>query len=167
MRIAKWTTVLALTILALFLVSTVSVFAQPRIMKEDVFTPLDQGFDFMRNGKYDAAENQFKIALSRDRFNPFALNNLAAIRSQEGKLKDAMAFLTDAGKYANDYKYKVSQVCFTAGLCTGVKPVKDMAANSAGSVFCINRFVFAKKRQTCGQTLGGDCFVGKVAWGNK
>ena len=100
-------------------------------MPEDVFTPLTKGFDLMRDGKYEAAEMEFKTALSRDRYNPFALNNLAAIKAQQGKLKDAMAYLTDAGTYAKDYLQKYQQVCFTEGLCTGVKPVKETGTESA------------------------------------
>lgn len=129
MRTAKWTAVLAISALAVVMFIS-PVLAQPRPMTKDVFTPLSQGYDFMRAGKYKAAQNQFHIALKRDRFNPFALNNLAAIAAQEGKLKDAMAYLTDASKYAKDYKQKYQQVCFTGGLCTGVKPVKAMGNES-------------------------------------
>lgn len=130
-RTKKWSTVLALSALAVFVLITSSALAQPRMMTEDVFTPLTKGFDLMRAGKYEAAQFEFKTALSRDRFNPFALNNLAAIATQQGKYKDAMAFLTDASKYANDYKQKYQQVCFTGGLCTGVKPVKEVGNESA------------------------------------
>lgn len=130
MRTAKWSTVLALSVLAIFLVINSSAMAQPRIMTEDVFTPLVKGYDLMRAGKYEAAQFEFKTALERDRFNPFALNNLAAIAAQQGKLKDALAFLTDASKYANDYKQKFQEVCFTGGLCTGVKPVKEVGNES-------------------------------------
>ena len=131
MRTAKWSVVLALSVLAVFLVISSSALAQPRIMEEDVFTPLTKGFDLMRDGKYEAAEFEFKTALSKDRYNPFALNNLAAIKAQQGKLKDALAYLTDAGTYAKDYLQKYQQVCFTEGLCTGVKPVKEVGTESA------------------------------------
>lgn len=129
-RTAKWTSVLALSALAVFLLISPAL-AQPRMMPEDVFTPLTKGYDLMRDGKYEAAEAEFKTALSRDRFNPFALNNLAAIKAQEGKLKEAMAYLTDAGTHAADYKDKYQEVCFTEGLCTGVKPVKQLGNESA------------------------------------
>lgn len=131
MRTAKWSVVLALSVLAMFLVVTSSALAQPRIMPEDVFTPLTKGYDLMREGKYEAAEFEFKSALSKDRYNPFALNNLAAIKAQQGKLKDALAYLTDAQTYAKDYLQKYQQVCFTEGLCTGVKPVKEVGNESA------------------------------------
>jgi len=130
-RTAKWTTVLALSVLAVFLLITSSAMAQPRIMPEDVYTPLAKGYDLMRDGKYDAAEAEFKSALSKDRYNPFALNNLAAIKAQQGKLKDAMAYLTDAGTHAAEYKDKYQEVCFTEGLCTGVKPVRQLGNESA------------------------------------
>lgn len=131
MRIAKWSTVLVLSVLAVFLVINSSALAQPRMMEEDVFTPLTKGYDLMRAGKYEAAEFEFKTALSKDRYNPFALNNLAAIKTQQGKLKDAMAYLTDAQAHAKDYLDKYQEVCFTEGLCTGVKPVKVMGTESS------------------------------------
>lgn len=130
MRTAKWTTILSLSVLAVFLVISSSAMAQPRMMDEDVFTPLTKGYDLMRAGKYDAAEFEFKAALSKDRFNPFALNNLAAIKAQQGKLKDAMAYLTDAQAHAKDYLDKYQEVCFTEGLCTGVKPVRTLGTES-------------------------------------
>lgn len=129
-RTAKWSTVLALSALAVFLLITSSAMAQPRPMAEDVFTPLTKGYDLMRAGNYEAAEYEFKAALSKDRYNPFALNNLAAIKAQQGKLKEALAYLTDAGTHAKEYLDKYQEVCFTEGLCTGVKPVKVMGTES-------------------------------------
>ncbi|MBM4284834.1 MAG: hypothetical protein FJ128_06240 [Deltaproteobacteria bacterium] len=104
--------------------------AQPRPMEEDVFTPLIKGYDFMRQGKYDAAKMEFETALKKDRFNPFALNNLAALVEKEGKLKDAMAYLVDAQKHAGKYLDKVQETCFVGGLCAGVKPLKEMGTES-------------------------------------
>jgi tetratricopeptide (TPR) repeat protein len=105
--------------------------AQPRPMAEDVFTPLIKGFDFMQAGKYDAAKMEFETALQKDRFNPFALNNLAALVEKQGKMKDAMAYLVDAQKYAPKYLDKVEQTCFVGGLCAGVKPRREMGQTSA------------------------------------
>jgi len=102
--------------------------AQPKggaMMTKDVFTPIVLGFDMMRDGKYDAAEVQFKKALKADRYNPFALNNLAALAERKGKLKDALAYLTDASEYADRYVNKVQQTCFVGGLCAAVKPIKQ------------------------------------------
>jgi tetratricopeptide (TPR) repeat protein len=120
-----------LAIASLFLFLSTPAMAQPRPMPEDVFTPLAMGYDLMREGKYDAAEFKFKTALERDRYNPFALNNLAAIAAQKGKLKEALAFLTDAQTHAKEYFDKYEQVCFTEGLCTGVKPLRNVGTESA------------------------------------
>jgi len=101
--------------------------AQPKggaLMPEDVFTPLSKGYDLLKEGKYDAAKFEFETALQRDRYNPFALNNLAAISVHQGKLKDAMAFLTDASTHADQYLDKVQQTCFVNGLCNAVKPAR-------------------------------------------
>jgi tetratricopeptide (TPR) repeat protein len=106
------------------------VVAQPRPMAEDVFTPIAQGYDFMQQGKYEAAEDQFKTALKRDRYNPFALNNLAAIEEKNGKLKDAMAYLVDAKAHATEYFNKVQQTCFVGGICAAVKPLKETGTES-------------------------------------
>jgi Flp pilus assembly protein TadD len=130
LRAAKWSTVLVVSALAVFLVISTSALAQPRPMTNDVFNPIAKGFDLMRAGKYQAAQFEFKKALKMDRYNPFALNNLAALSAHQGHLKEAMAFLTDAGKYAKDYHNKFQQVCFTEGLCTAVKPVKAMGTES-------------------------------------
>jgi tetratricopeptide (TPR) repeat protein len=104
--------------------------AQPRPMAEDVFTPIAQGYDLMREGKYQAAQYEFETALKRDRYNPFALNNLAALKEQQGHLQEALAFLVDAQANAKDYHDKVEQTCFTGGLCAGVKPVKAVGPTS-------------------------------------
>jgi len=124
----KW--VALLSVLSLVLLASVAM-AQPRPMTEDVFTPLAKGYDFMRDGKAEAAEFEFQSVLKRDRYNPFALNNLAAIAVQKGKLKEGMAFLVDAQTNAKDYLDKFQEVCFTEGLCTGVKPIKVMGTESA------------------------------------
>ncbi len=102
----------------------------PRVMADDVYTPLSKGYDLFRDGKYDAAEAQFKEALKADRYNPFALNNLAALYERQGKPQDAMAFLTDAQVHAAEYKDKLQQTCFTGGLCAAVKPVKEVGPAS-------------------------------------
>ena len=120
-------------LLALFglVVFSSAALAQPRPMAEDVYSPIIKGYDFMRAGKYDAAQDQFKTALEKDRFNPFALNNLAALAEKQGKMKDAMAFLMDAQKYAPKYLDKVEQTCFVGGLCAGVKPLKEAGPTSS------------------------------------
>ena len=92
---------------------------------------LNDGFDLLSTlGKYDLAAEKFKEVLKADLNNPFALNNLAAIEEQKGHLREAMAFLQQATTNADAYKQKVVQTCFVAGLCTAVKPSKEMGPNS-------------------------------------
>lgn len=104
--------------------------AQPRPMAEDIFTPISQGYDFLQAGNYPAAQQSFETALKRDRYNPLALNNLAALKEQQGKQQEALALLVDAQLNAKDYLDKVQQTCFVGGLCAGVKPVKAVGATS-------------------------------------
>ena len=120
-----------LSLVTLFVMLSGAAMAQPRPMAEDVYTPIIKGYDFMREGKYDAAQEQFAIALKKDTFNPFALNNLATLMEKKGKMKEAMAYLVDAQKHAKDYLDKVEQTCFVGGLCAGVKPVKAVGTTSA------------------------------------
>lgn len=101
------------------------------LMAEDVLTPIAKGYDLLRDGKYEAAEYQFNDALKRDRYNPFALNNLAVLQEKNGKLKDALAFLTDAKAHAAEYLEQVEQTCFVGGLCNAVKPLRKLGPTSA------------------------------------
>ncbi len=119
-----------LSLLSLVFLASVAL-AQPRPMVDDIYNPLTKGYDFMRAGNYEAAEFEFQAVLKKDRYNPFALNNLAAIAVQKGKMKEGMAFLVDAQTNAKDYLDKFQEVCFTEGLCTGVKPIKVMGTESA------------------------------------
>jgi Flp pilus assembly protein TadD len=96
----------------------------------NVYGPINQGYGLLMEGKYDAAEAQFKKALKEENTNPFALNNLAAISAQKGDYKGAMALLQQAAASAPKYKQKVAQTCFVAGLCNATKPTKEMGATS-------------------------------------
>lgn len=119
-------------LIAAFVALTVTgpVWAQPRPMTEDVFTPLALGYDFMRDGKYEAAEFEFKKALKADNTNPFVLNNLAALEERKGNLDQAYAYLSGANQYASQYKNKVQQTCFVGGMCAAVKPIKEVGPES-------------------------------------
>lgn len=117
-------------VVGLCLLLATPAMAQPRPMAEDVYTPIAKGYDFIRAGNYEAAKMEFKKAVERDTNNPFALNNLAAIKSQEGNLKDAMAFLQQATLKADAYLDQVEQTCFVAGLCNAVKPTKIVGPTS-------------------------------------
>lgn len=127
------TCMILLVVAALFLFVSSPVLAQPKgggIMQEDVFTPIAKGYDLIRDGKYDAAKFEFQAAVKADRYNPFALNNLAVLEERAGKLAEAMAFLKDATTHAAEYKDKVVQTCFVGGGCLAVKPVRAAADKS-------------------------------------
>ncbi len=100
------------------------------IIPAEVYAPISKGYDFLMEGKYDAAAMEFEKATKLDNTNPFALNNLAAIESQKGNYKGAMALLKQAAASADKYKQKVAQTCFVAGLCNAVKPQKELGATS-------------------------------------
>jgi tetratricopeptide (TPR) repeat protein len=95
-----------------------------------IYGPLNEGFDALNAGNYDLAAVKFKEVLKVDVNNPFALNNLAAIEEQKGHYREAMAFLQQATSHASEYLQKVTQTCFVAGLCTAVKPSKEMGSIS-------------------------------------
>jgi tetratricopeptide (TPR) repeat protein len=102
----------------------------PGPLPPDVYGPIAKGYDLIMDGKYDAAAAEFLKATQKDKNNPFALNNLAAIEAQKGNYKTAMALLQQALPQAANYKDKVAQTCFVAGLCNAVKPTKEMGATS-------------------------------------
>lgn len=101
------------------------------MMPEDVFTPLAKGYDLVVQGKYEAARAQFADAVKMDKFNPFALNNLAVLDERDGKLNDALANLKAAEQHAGNYKDKVAQTCFAGGGCMAVKPVRAVGEMSS------------------------------------
>jgi tetratricopeptide (TPR) repeat protein len=119
---------------ALCLFMAMPVLAQPKggaLMSMDAFTPIAQGYDFIREGKYEAAKNEFAKAVKADRHNPFALNNMAVLEEREGKLNDALANLKDATTYADQYLDKVTQTCFAGGGCLAVKPLREKGEKSS------------------------------------
>lgn len=100
------------------------------MMPDDVYSPISKGYDLIRDGKYEAARNEFETAAKLDHFNPFALNNLAVLDERDGKINDALAHLNDATKHAAEYKDKVAQTCFAGGGCMAVKPVRAVSGTS-------------------------------------
>jgi tetratricopeptide (TPR) repeat protein len=126
--------VILTVVAALCLFMAMPVMAQPKggaLMAMDSFTPIAQGYDFVREGKYEAAKAQFAIAVKRDRYNPFALNNMAVLEEREGKLNDALANLKDATTHADEYLDKVTQTCFAGGGCLAVKPLRELGEKSS------------------------------------
>jgi tetratricopeptide (TPR) repeat protein len=100
------------------------------MMPNDVYTPISKGYDLIRDGKYAAARHEFAEAVKLDKFNPYALNNLAVLDEKDGKLNDALAHLKDATIHADQYKDKVAQTCFVGGGCMAVKPVRAVGETS-------------------------------------
>ncbi len=131
MRKARW--IVGLT-LGLCLLMAVPVLAQSDyvsgVFPSQIYGPLNEGYDLLAAGKYDAAAVKFEEVTKLDNTNPFALNNLAAIQEQKGHYREAMALLQQATLKADLYKQKVAQTCFVAGLCTAVKPKQEMGATS-------------------------------------
>ena len=126
--------VILTVVAALCLYMAVPVMAQPKggaLMEMDAFTPIAQGYDFVREGKYEAAKNEFAKAIKADRHNPFALNNMAVLEEREGKLNDALANLKDATTHADEYLDKVTQTCFAGGGCLAVKPLREKGEKSS------------------------------------
>jgi tetratricopeptide (TPR) repeat protein len=119
---------------ALCLFMAMPVLAQPKggaLMPMDVFTPIAKGYDFVREGKYEAAKMEFAKAVKADRHNPFALNNMAVLEERAGKLNDALANLKDATTHADAYFDKVTQTCFAGGGCLAVKPLREKGEKSS------------------------------------
>jgi tetratricopeptide (TPR) repeat protein len=132
MRKARWFIGLSLT-LGLFLLLAAPVLAKnywDGPFPADVYGPLNEGYDLLAAGKYDAAAVKFEQVTKIDNTNPFALNNLAAVEEQKGNLRSAMALLQQATMKADMYKQQVAQTCFVAGLCTAVKPKQEMGSTS-------------------------------------
>jgi len=126
--------VILAVVAALCLFMAMPVMAQPKggaMMPMDVYTPLAQGYDFVREGKYEAAKDQFNKAVKADPFNSFAFNNLAVLSEREGKLNDALALLNRAANKADQYLDKVTQTCFAGGGCLAVKPLREVGEKSS------------------------------------
>jgi tetratricopeptide (TPR) repeat protein len=120
-----WWSAVVLTLLS------ASAWAQSRLLTEDAFTPLHLGYAFMKSGKTDAARVHFEQVLQADRYNPYALNNLAAISESQGKLKEAMAYLLDAETNAEEYLEKTEEVCLVGGICSAIKPSANKGDKSS------------------------------------
>jgi tetratricopeptide (TPR) repeat protein len=113
------------------LVGASPVGAQPHLCTDEVFAPLAQGYEALRAGNDDAARGEFEKVIKIDRYNPYALNNLAVIAERQGKLKEAMAYLLEAETYAAEYMYKPDEICEGGGLCLAVVPSTQKSQTSS------------------------------------
>jgi Tfp pilus assembly protein PilF len=116
--------------MACMLLSSLAI-AQSQPMSEDAYTPLSLGYDEMRGGNAEAAQMQFEKVLKIDRYNPYALNNLAVLLEKQGKLKEAMAYLLEAETHASEYLQKPDELCDVGGICMAVKPSRLMGGKSS------------------------------------
>jgi tetratricopeptide (TPR) repeat protein len=122
---------LGLLAFALAVILGILLLTPAKMMEENVFTPLAKGYDFLAQGNYAAAQNEFRKAVEWDSSNPFALNNLAVLLEREGKLDDALANLKRAMAYADAYKDQTERTCFVGGLCMAVKPKRGLGPTSS------------------------------------
>jgi tetratricopeptide (TPR) repeat protein len=105
--------------------------AQPAACTNEVFAPLAQGVAALRAGNDTAARAEFEKVIKIDRFNPYALNNLAVLAEKQGRWKEAMSYLLDAETYAAEYRHKTEEVCEGGGLCLAVVPSCQKGQNSS------------------------------------
>ena len=85
---------------------------------------LVESYDLLEAGKLAEAQKIYEQILKQDPGNPLALNNLGAIKVKEGKLPEALAYLTQALERAQGYKIKVNRVCDMQGLCLAFRPLE-------------------------------------------
>jgi tetratricopeptide (TPR) repeat protein len=116
---------------ALAIILGILLLTPAKMMEENVFTPLAKGYDFLAQGNYEAAKNEFHKAVAWDSANPFALNNLAVLLEREGKLNDALANLKSAMTHADAYKDQTERTCLAGGLCMAVKPRRGLGPTSS------------------------------------
>ena len=105
--------------------------AQPKFCTDQVFAPLSQGVAALRAGNDEAARTEFEKVIQIDRFNPYALNNLAVLAEKQGRLKEAMSYLLDAETYAAEYLHKTEEICEGGGLCLAVVPACEKGQRSS------------------------------------
>lgn len=105
--------------------------AQPRLLSEDAYTPLSLSYQYMKSGKIDAARVQLQQVIQADPSNAYALNNLAVVSEQQGRLKEALAYLLDAETHAAEYTEKPEELCQVGGLCMALKPSQAQGSRSS------------------------------------
>lgn len=103
---------------------------EPRVMGDDIFDTLTKGFNDLSQSKFPAAQAEFEKIIKTDFDNPYANNNMAVIMEKQGKLVDAMAYLTIGEKLAEHYLYKAETAYLLGGVCAAVNPEKTMGEKS-------------------------------------
>ncbi len=77
----------------------------------------EKGWQALKKGRWQEAEDLFEKALSLDQRNPFCYFYLAEIRLQEGKPRQALILLKQAEVLFQDHPYWLSEVFEKKGLC--------------------------------------------------
>ena len=113
------------------LLAAVPAAAQPQFCTEAVFPLLSQGYAALRAGQDDQARQHFEAVVKIDRYNPYALNNLAVLAERQGNLKEAMALLLAAETFAVEYLFKADEICEGGGLCLAVSPFPAKGQSSS------------------------------------
>ena len=119
MQRQSWQLIVLGAALALALAGPVRAQTGPGLTKM-----LVDSYDLLEAGKLAEAEKIYQQILKQDPGNPLALNNLGAIKAKEGKLPEALAFLSQALDRAQGYKIKVNRVCDMQGLCLAFRPLE-------------------------------------------
>jgi tetratricopeptide (TPR) repeat protein len=105
-------------------------FAQTRLMPEDIYSRIVKGYNLMQKKNYAGAQIEFEAVIKVDHDNPFALNNLAAIKEQQGKLQEAEAIMLKAQVRAKDYYDMVDQYYWIGGQIAAVRPATKAMPDS-------------------------------------
>jgi len=122
-----WVKVLCITLALMLLGSGLALAAKPKKpepspeMTETKMLILS--YDLIEKKKYNDAMKLLEKVLQKDPGNPLALNNMAAIMVQQGKLDKADTLLNQALPRAKGYMVQINRVCQINGICVAVKPV--------------------------------------------
>lgn len=111
---------LLLTIIGLVGMSLAWAGTEPRTISDEVFDMLSKGYKNLSQSKFDAAQAEFAKVIKIDFDNPYANNNLAVLMEKQGKLADAMTYLTIGEKFAPQYLNEVETVYLFGDVCAAV-----------------------------------------------
>lgn len=131
MRLLRKIFLVMLTLGLVGFASLIVAAEEPRVMGDDIFDMLTKGFNDLSKSKLTAAQAEFENIIKADFDNPYANNNMAVLMEKQGKLLDAMAYLTIGEKFARQYYYQLETAYLIGGVCAAVNPEKNLAEKSA------------------------------------
>lgn len=142
-----------MTIISLAGVAISLAASEPRTLSDEVFGMLQKGYQLLSQSKFDAAQKEYEKVIKIDFDNPFANNNLAVIMEKQGKLKDALAYLTIGEKFAAEYVNELETAYLFGTVCAAVNPEKTTGEKSRlAEVIAENKKKLTEKMDT--QPLG-------------